>query len=168
MSEYRGPHKLRLYAAEKLKELLPYTSYEVGEEEFIGEFDGTVDQCVDFLKSKGYSYQMLAATKKLDGEIDSASFSRIPKRHPIEAKGTALWDISPKECQYHVHLFERGDTVHLYGHYEVHPYPHKPTWDISRMYPRHYRPTWDKDSNPKEEWTYLRGLKDNRLEDVIQ
>lgn len=167
MSEYLGPHKLRLYAAEKLKGVLPYTSYEVGQEEFLGKFGGSVDQCVTFLKSKGYNYQMLAATKKLDGEIDEASFARIPETHPSDAEGTALSGISPKECQYHVHLFDKGNKVLLYGHYEVHPYPHKPTWDVSRMYPRHYRPTWDRQSTDRSKWTYLRGVKDPLIKDVI-
>lgn len=167
MIDFRNFHSLRLYSAQLLKDILPYTSYDIGQEEYVGKFHGTVAQCVKALKCKGYSYQLFAATKKLDGQVDSASFSRIPEIHPNEAHGTALEELSPSECQYHLHLFKQDKEVALYGHYEIHPYPHIPYWDINRPYPRHYRPVWDGADDPKEEWTYLRGVIDPRVEELL-
>jgi len=83
-------HRLRVTAADKLSSLLPYTSYSINENEYIGEFKGSVSECIKALRDKGYSYQMLAAVKSLENSNDVGSFSRIPRVHPIEAKGTKL------------------------------------------------------------------------------
>ncbi|PHQ43955.1 hypothetical protein Z052_02100 [Halorubrum sp. C191] len=149
--------------------MLPYTSYEVREAEYLGRYDGETAALRASLRERGYSYRLLAATKRHPrrGEIDAGSFARIPDRHPDAAGGTGLDDLDPRECQYHVHLFDGGDGVEVYGHYEVHPLPHVPTWDLSRPYPRHYYPTWDDPGVPRGEWTYLRGVTDPRLEPLL-
>ena len=156
-------HTLRLFAAKNLDGVLPYTSYSISEAEYLGTFDGSLDECTSWLRSQGYHYQLFAATKTLDGEQDDGSFARIPDTHPDEVEDTALDEIQPGECQYHVHTFERDDHIALYGHYEIHPYPWTPYWSIERAYPKHYHPTWDKEDTPKEEWTYLRGVVDKQL-----
>ena len=156
-------HTLRLTAAKTLDGVLPYTSYSINEKEFLGQFDGSLDECIAWLKESGYHYQLFAATKSLEGDMDDGSFARIPDTHPEEADGTALAELDAGECQYHVHPFERDDYIELYGHYEIHPYPWTPFWDMERPYPRHYRPTWDRDNEPRDEWTYLRGVVDSRL-----
>ena len=161
-------HKLRVQGKKTLDPILPYTSYSVGEDEYLGEFNGTRPECISWLKSNGYHYQLLAAVKSLDGNEDVGSYARLPENHPQEARGTALGkEREPKECQYHVHLFNVEGRIKLYGHYEVSPYPHYPSISIQRMYPDHYYPTWDKPSRPKSEWEYLRGVVDNRLEDRL-
>lgn len=165
----RLAHQLRLTAANRLASWLPYTSYAVDEREYLGTFDGTLDECVDELLDRGYHYQLLAATKQHAerDHIDSGSFARIPNSHPYIARGTGLGDRSPGECQYHVHLFELDDEIELYGHYEIHPYPHTPHWDLTRSYPHHYRPTWNDSDVPREEWTYLRGIVDEQVRDFL-
>ncbi len=174
MRRYIIKHALRLSVAITTDDILPsdssfYTSYPLNEEaEYLGTFNGDVEECVAWLRHNGYHYQLFAAVKKVYGQKDKGSFARIPLSHPDEVAETALEDLDPRECQYHVHLYEGDGYVDLYGHYEIHPYPHYPTLDITRSYPRHYRPTWDRDSNPKEEWTYLRGVLDPRLEDELE
>ena len=158
-------HTLRLTAAKILDPVLPYTSYSINEKEYIGRFDGSLDECIAWLKESGYHYQLFAATKLLEGEIDDGSFARIPDNHPPEVNGTQLEQEPPQGCQYHVHLFEKEDCVELYGHYEEHPFPY-PKWDTDRP-SRHYRPTWDRDANSKDEWTYLRGVIDYKLQEYI-
>lgn len=185
-------HRLRTIAAKTLQSLLPYTSYEIDTAEYLGTFDGTRKQAVTTLQDRGYHYQLFAATKQHAerDQRDGGSFARIPSAHPPEARETGLAPLDPRECQYHVHLFERdsdgaeGSCVELYGHYEVHPYPWTPTWDITRPYPRHYYPTWDhaehssanpyslsastdSSDDPRSEWTYLRGVTDRRLTDIL-
>lgn len=161
-------HLLRMTAADVLEAVLPYTRYEIDESEYLGFFDGELEQFFNTVEERGYHYQLFAAEKSLkDGTVDDGSFARIPVTHPREADGTKLGALDPGECQYHIHPFETENGVELYGHYEIHPYPWKPFWDIERPYPRHYRPTWDRESNPKEEWTYLRGVVDERVGELI-
>lgn len=168
-------HRLRKTAAESLQSVLPYTSYEVDAVEYLGTYDGDVHGAVQSLRDRGYHYQLFSATKQHPerDQRDAGSFARIPNEHPSEAAETGLAPLDPRECQYHVQLFESNSRgadspqTELYGHYEVHPYPHTPTWDWSRPYPRHYYPQWDDPDVPREEWTYLRGVCDSRLDDVL-
>jgi len=169
-------HTLRRTAAGVLDAVLPYTSYAVDEAEYLGSYDAAPDATAEMLRDQGYHYQLFAATKRRseNGPTDQGSFARLPEQHPEAATDTALSELPPKGCQYHVHLFKRTDTAtgrtvtDLYGHYEVHPYPHTPTWDFSRPWPRHYRPTWDDPDVPREEWTYLRGVRDPRLDGILR
>ena len=168
---YAAKHALRVAAADALESLLPYTSYSIDDAEYLGRFDGTRDELASRLSARGYHYQLFAATKTLgaDGPKDVGSFARIPDRHPDAADGTALDEVPPGECQYHVHPFDVGDGMEVYGHYEVHPYPHTPHIDVSRPWPRHYRPTWDRpDEHDRDEWTYLRGVCDARLDPILE
>jgi len=160
-------HSLRKYAVRLLEDRIPYTAYEITEKEYIGRFEGSRSQLVDQLKERGYHYQLFAAEKQLDGEVDVGSYSRIPDRHPEAVHKTALDGRPPKECQYHVHLFEKDDHIAVYGHYEIHPYPWIPTWDWTRPYPQHYLPTWDRTDTPREKWTYLRGIADKRITPLL-
>lgn len=162
-------HALRRTAARLLAGVLPYTSYDVERAEYLGRYDGETAALMATLRERGYSYRLLAATKRHPrrDEIDAGSFARIPDRHPGAVDGTALDTLDPRACQYHIHLFDGGDGVEVYGHYEVHPLPHVPTWDLSRPYPRHYYPTWDGPNVPREEWTYLRGVTDPQLEPLL-
>ncbi|MDB9247438.1 hypothetical protein PN419_00255 [Halorubrum ezzemoulense] len=161
--------------ADRLSSVLPYTAYAVDEAEYLGSYDADADATAEMLRDQGYHYQLFAAEKRRgeDGPTDEGSYARIPEEHPEAATGTALAETTPRECQYHVHLFERVDpdtqrvVTDLYGHYEIHPYPHTPTWDLTRPWPRHYRPTWDTPDNPRDEWTYLRGVRDPRLDRVL-
>ena len=160
-------HTLRTTAADHLDSVLPYTSYSIGNAEFLGTYDGDLETLIAELESVGYHYQLLAATKLLDGHKDSGSYARIPSEHPDGVAETALEDLDPGECQYHVHPFEIDGVIELYGHYEIHPYPHTPFWDWTRAWPRHYKPTWDTDDAPRSEWTYLRGIVDDRLDSIL-
>lgn len=160
-------HKLRRTAAKQLDGILPYTSYPIGEKEYLGTFDGSVDECISFLKENNYHYQMFAAIKRLDGSEDQGSYARIARKHPSAVSGTRLAQLDPRECQYHVHVYGDGDTTKLYGHYEIHPYPWTPTWDMRRPWPRHYRPTKDTNYNDREDYTYLRGIVDYKLTEQV-
>ena len=161
-------HRLRKTAADSLRGFLPYTAYEIGNEEYLGTYDGSKDELVDRLKERGYHYQLFAAEKQLNDSTDDGSWARIASRHPDAVSETALEQVDPRNCQYHVHCFEMDDGVEIYGHYEIHPYPWIPTWDLTRPYPKHYRPMWDTRSNPKSEWTYLRGVCDSRLQPLFK
>jgi hypothetical protein len=169
-------HTLRNGAAKTLRTILPYTAYTIDEAEYIGSYDGTPTETASMLRDQGYHYQLLSAVKRHPrrDETDVGSFARIPDEHPEAAAQTALADTTPRECQYHVQLFERSDATaghpvtDLYGHYEIHPYPHTPTVDLRRPYPRHYYPTWDTSDEPRKEWTYLRGVRDTRLDGVLR
>jgi hypothetical protein len=146
--------------------VLPYTAYEIDQKEYLGHFEGTQSELEAQLKERGYHYQLFAAEKELGSETDSGSFARIPDRHPEAVHETGLEGIDPRNCQYHVHLFDTPRGVDVYGHYEIHPYPWTPTVDINRSL-NHYRPTWDKDENPRDEWTYLLGVTDQRLNTLL-
>lgn len=169
-------HTLRNGAATVLETVLPYTAYTIDEAEYLGSYDGTPSETAAMLRDHGYHYQLLSAVKRRgeDGLTDQGSYARIPDEHPEAAAQTALAETTPRECQYHVQLFERPDidvghsVTDLYGHYEIHPYPHTPTIDLRRPWPRHYRPTWDVSDEPREEWTYLRGVRDTRLDGVLR
>jgi len=164
----QAKHKLRLKAAKLLDPVLPYTSYSINESEYLGQFDGSLEECVGLLEENGYHYQLFAAIKELNGETDDGSFARLAEEHPPEAEDTALdQERHPKECQYHVHLFDRGEHVDLYGHYEVSPYPHVPHWDIERAWPDHYRPTWDREDRDRKTWSYLRGVLGSQLAEQL-
>lgn len=160
-------HALRLTAVDALSGPLPYTAYSVGEREYLGAYDSTLDDLVTDLDERGYHYQLFAARKSNSGGKDVGSYARIPKEHPRAVAGTQLATLNPGECQYHVHPIPTNDGFNLYGHYEIHPYPHTPTWDVTRMWPRHYRPTYDSKDNPRKEWTYLRGVTDERLQPLL-
>lgn len=162
----RLKHKLRNLAVDVGKYALPYTSYEIDQLEYIGYFNGTLDECERQLKEQGYHYQLFAAEKQLGETTDDGSWARIPTRHPEAVTQTALDGRDPRNCQYHVHLFEMEDGIDLYGHYEIHPYPWIPTVDYTRSV-NHYRPTWDTKGNEKSEWTYLRGVRDKRLNTIL-
>jgi len=169
-------HRLRTIAADRLASVLPYTAYDIDDVEYIGSYDAYADETATMLSDHGYHYQLFAAEKRRgeDGPTDEGSYARIPSEHPEAAEGTGLADTTPRECQYHVHLFERTDAdtgrvvTDLYGHYEIHPYPHIPTVDLTRPWPRHYRPTWDHADEPREEWTYLRGVRDPQLNGILR
>ena len=161
-------HTLRRAAARALKRTLPYTAYPIDDAEYLGHVAEDRHTVAANLRSRGYHYQLLAAVKQHDGATDVGSYTRIPDRHPDAADGTALDALDPRACQYHVHLFETDGGTDVYGHYEIHPYPWTPTIDVSRPYPQHYRPTWDAPDTPREEWTYLRGVSDPRLDPLLQ
>ena len=165
MSQFK--HQLRLGAAETLERVLPYTKYSIGNSEYLGHYDGDLETLIDELTDAGYHYQLFAAEKTHDGLVDDGSYARIPNEHPDAVAETALEDRPPGECQYHVHPFELEETIELYGHYEIHPYPHTPFFDLTRSWPQHYRPTWDTDEAPRSEWTYLRGVLDPRIESIL-
>lgn len=157
-------HQLRRVAAKVLADPLPYTSYDIGKTELLFATDEPLSEFESQIRDSGYHYQLLAAVKRLGDRTDVGSYARIPTEHPHEAKGTRLAELDPRECQYHIHPFIVDDEIRVYGHYEIHPYPHTPTWDLTRPYPRHYRPTYDSGRNPRSEWTYLRGVCDPKLE----
>lgn len=154
-------HRLRRTAAQTLEPVLPYTSYGIDEREFLFEFDGTLDEFRAVVESHGYHYQLFAAIKDLDGVEDDGSYARIARSHPPEADGTALEKLDPRECQYHIHPFVTDDTIRVYGHYEIHPYPWTPDWDTDRP-KRHYRPK-KRPSYESSNVTYIRGIVDGRL-----
>lgn len=168
-------HSLRVTAAQTLESVLPYTAYEIDTEEHLTTVPLSVDDVAEKLRECGYHYQLFSARKQhpTRDDKDSGSYARIPDSHPPEAADTGLEPLESRECQYHVQLFEREQQstgrvlTELYGHYEVHPYPWTPTWDMTRPYPRHYYPTWDRSDNDRDEWTYLRGVCDPRLNDVF-
>ncbi len=164
MSKFK--HRLRKTAADRLSSVLPYTAYDISPTEYLGHFDGSHSELVAQLKERGYHYQMFAAEKRLGSKTDNGSYACIPDRHPEAVHKTALEGIDPRNCQYHVHLFDLPDGVDVYGHYEIHPYPWTPYLDWNRPL-KHYRPTWDTDDNPRSEWTYLRGVTDQRLKTLL-
>jgi len=160
-------HTLRLTAVDTLAGVLPYTAYTVSDKEHLGTFDGTLDEFVDTVTAEGYHYQLFAARKTADGTKDAGSYARIPDNHPDAAEGTALESRDAGECQYHIHPIVRDDVIECYGHYEIHPYPWTPFWDSTRPWPQHYRPTYDDPETPRSEWTYLRGVRDDRLDEIL-
>jgi hypothetical protein len=161
-------HIPRVVGARLLESTLPYTSYTITAREHLGTYSGSLESFVSELEAIGYHYQLFAAVKYLDDETDVGSYARIPDEHPPEADGTKLADHKPGECQYHVHAFDRGDHIECYGHYEIHPYPWTPFWDLERPWPKHYNPTYDRDSIDRSEWTYLRGVRDAKLDSILE
>jgi len=152
-------HKLRLTAVDVLENVLPYTSYDIGGNEYLGSFGGTLDEFIETVEFRGYHYQLFAARKKKNGEKDDGSYARIPDEHPSTVENTSLESLNPRTCQYHVHPFVTKDGIDVYGHYEIHPYPWEPTNDITRPI-RHYNPTYGD--------TYLKGVVDDRLTDILE
>lgn len=159
---FKYKHRLRLTAVDALSGPLPYTAYDVGETEYLGTYDGSLSAFIADITERGYHYQLFAARKRHEdhGVKDSGSYARIASEHPQEATETALAELPPRECQYHVHPIVIDDTAEVYGHYEIHPYPWEPHWDLTRPWPRHYRPTYGE--------TYLKGVRDDRLNDILQ
>lgn len=107
------------------------------------------------LTPAGYHTQWLAATKyhPETGEIQDASCRRVPDTHPdIDSRLTRNW--SPDQCQFHVHLWNVGDRVEVFSHYELRPDVFRPTIDIGRLR-EHYRPAWGA--------TYLPGVSDEEV-----
>jgi hypothetical protein len=155
----RLKHQTRLYFVDLLAETLPYTSYDIGESEYLGSFDGTLNEFIETVESCGYHYQLFAARKKKNNAKDDGSYARIPNKHPSAVEDTSLEGLDSQACQYHVHPFVTEDGIDVYGHYEIHPYPWKPTNDITRPI-RHYKPTYGD--------TYLKGVVDDRLTDILE
>jgi hypothetical protein len=159
---------LRRTAARSLDGTLPYVRYQLTADEHLGTVQMTLGEVTRRLRENGYSYQALSAIKEHPSRqmIDAGSYARIPDWHPDEVTNTALESVPPEACQYHVHPFVTEKGVQLYGHYEIHPYPHTPTFDLSRPL-RHYRPTHNTTEHPPSEWTYLRGVCDERLTELF-
>lgn len=157
-------HTIRNTAAMVLEPVLPYTSYRLEKQEYIGTVDDSLASVIDTLNECGYHYQMLSARKEHPSEDvwDSGSFARIPDEHPAIVDGTALAAREPGECQYHIQLFEVDGSVEVYSHYEIHPYPWTPHWSLSRSQ-RHYSPTRNDETDDVSMWTYIEGVVDDRV-----
>ena len=84
------------------------------EDEYIATWDCTLQEAKRRLKDEGYSYQMFAARKFLDGYgRDDGSYAKI--------------DPDDQTKQYHVHLYDTDDGVEVYSHWEyriVYPLKH--------------------------------------------
>lgn len=169
--QWQTKHRLRRAAAQALEGQIELNAYQLSEPEFLVEMDAELEAVVGVLREAGYHYQALAAIKYHTddrGWSDDGSWARIPETHPPAAEDSALVDLDPSECQYHVHPFERENrsVTELWGHYEIHPYPWRPHWSIERM-DRHYNGIGYIHDVPREEWTYLRGVVDEQLENAI-
>jgi hypothetical protein len=157
----RFKHKTRLFFVDLLRGPLPYTEYGVGKDEYVGTYDGSIDECIHDLYEHGYHYQLFAARKTHDSynTSDRGSYARVPFEHPSDVSNTSLEEMPSRACQYHIHPFVIDGTVELYGHYEIHPYPHIPTIDFKRP-KQHYNPIYGD--------TYLKGVADDRLTDILE
>ena len=51
---------------------MPYTSYEVDRAEYLGRYDGETAALMASLRERGYSYRLLAATKRHPRRDDDA------------------------------------------------------------------------------------------------
>ncbi len=112
-----------------------YRAYELPAREHVGSVDQSVVQVRQHLVELGYEFGYLSALKYHweKGAPDSGSYRRVDPAHP-------RW-------QWHVHLFELGNTVDVASHYEYRPdlrcvagetHPER----VQRLR-EHYRPTWD-------------------------
>lgn len=157
-------HQLRKIGVKLLSVVLPYTSYRLQPQEYLGSVDASVPSVINTLNDLGYHYQMFSARKThpTADTKDAGSFSRIPAEHPEVADGTALAQKEPSECQYHIQLFRVDGEVEIYCHYEIHPYLLTPHFSFSRLQ-RHYSPTRTSNTDDVSEFTYIEGAADERV-----
>ena len=133
-----------------------YTAYPLHADEYLGT--NHLSDALAYLQENDYHPQRLSAAKRHPetNQLHDASFRRVPTTHPEDAVGTELVDLfEPKECQYHVHAFEREDGIDFYSHYEARPDFFQPHPSIPRLR-THYRPDWGE--------TYLLGVTDLDLD----
>lgn len=138
-----------------------YTAYPLSEKERIGTTPTGpkgVDRARRRLRDRGYEPQYLSAAKRhpRTGQLHDLSFRRVPHEHPFEilkpdAEAFAIQSWRPAECQYHVHVFDLGDVLDWFSHYELRPDFFKPDLDVVRL-TTHYRPRYGEE--------YLRGVTD--------
>jgi len=129
-----------------------YTSYKVQANELVGSTDKKIEDVVSRLKEIGYKYNSISAAKQHaeSGNLETASFRRVPEEHPDldqETQITNNW--RPVDCQYHVHLFEVDDRVDITSHYELRPDILNPEFASDRLR-THYRPEWGESYIPGE------------------
>lgn len=135
-----------------------YTAYPLDPNEYLGTADLTLDSALSILWRYGYQPQWLSAAKRHPetNRLHDASYRRVPNEHPKAAAGRRLvTDFEPKQCQFHVHLFELEDGVEFYSHYEARPDFVRPDISLGRLR-THYRPQWGE--------TYLQGVTDLELD----
>lgn len=130
---YRLQHRLRHVAGGVADAVLPgqcYGVFTLKPSESVGYLDAELSDVKSLLESRSYSYIPLAA-KKLHPEYtraDAGSYRRL--------------DPEDRSKQWHVHLFEHGDGIEVFSHYELRPEPWDPI-DLRRPVD-HYWPEWGK------------------------
>lgn len=163
---YRYAHKELLPRIDRVtRQFGYYTTYRLGDNEYIGSLpqaEYTLKDTISFLLTAEYEQNHLSAAKrhpKKPSVIDDASYRRVPNQHPtgIPSEFGESW--SPKDCQFHVHLFEMEDSIDFFSHYELRPDILTPSFDAERL-TVHYRPEWGVE--------YFQGITDTRIEKVIK
>lgn len=137
-----------------------YSAYPLDEREHIGAMVGDVEAARELLVDEGYEPQYLSAAKRHleTDQLHDLSYRRVPSEHPAAAAGTRLTStFEPAECQHHIHVFDLGDVLGWFIHYEARPDFLEPSVSIERLQ-THYRPVWGQD--------YLLGNPDFEVPDV--
>lgn len=127
----------------------------------MGRLDRSADAVRALLRERGYEPQRLSAAKArptasepfAGTDLHLLSYRRVPTDHPDR---WSLDEWRPRQCQYHVHAFDRQDGVDVYSHYELRPHP-LPVADEDpltalRRARTHYRPVHGRE--------YVRGVTD--------
>lgn len=137
-----------------------YTMYRLSYEEIVAEkLECSIDEVVHNLKDIGFQYHGISAAKlhPTVEKIDSGSYRYIPDEHPdVEARVTREWE--PEECQYHIHIFDMREFVHMFCHYELRHDLFSPSINLERT-KTHYRPVHDED--------YIKGVTPGPIEEVF-
>lgn len=138
-----------------------YVAYQLSRDEYVTNvtFYSLAD-AKEWLYTIGYEPQYLAAAKRHPDDpdwIEALSFRKVPTQHPpVDARITRRWD--PKQCQYHVHLFDTGGTqFELFSHYELRPDFFRPTFNLERL-DTHYNPVYGED--------YLKGVASPNIDQL--
>lgn len=127
-------------------------------EMFAKRRDYSVEETVEGLERLGYEYQGLSAIKKHPsrGILDRGSYRKVPDKHPdIDVRITREWE--PEDCQYHIHIFDTGNCIHLTSHYELCPDFFSPDINLDRIY-NHYRPVYGEN--------YIEGATSHRIAEL--
>lgn len=135
-----------------------YVAYPLREAEYVGSVRKPVEEVRTDLVDLGYEFGYLSSLKyhwETD-DPDQGSYRRI--------------DPANERWQWHVHLFERGDSVELSSHYEYRPDVRRIAGEthserIERLR-EHYRPTWNV-GNPDGEPTYFLGRQCEQIEAYV-
>lgn len=135
-----------------------YTAYPLGKQEFVFERRyGNIDSIIEYLRNNGYEPQLLSAAKKHPEtkQLHDLSYRSVPSEHPELIEGTKLYvNFYPKECQYHVHVFNVGGGIYqFFSHYEARPDFFEPNISLHRL-STHYKPLYGQE--------YFKGITDLR------
>lgn len=128
-----------------------YAMYRLSYKEIVAEkLECSMDEVIHNLKDLGFQYHGISAAKlhPTVEKVDSCSYRLVPDEHPdTSARIVKEWE--PEECQYHIHIFDMREFIHMFCHYELRHDIFAPSINLERT-KKHYRPEYGEN--------YLRGV----------